>query len=264
VSARTRTLALAARAATLAIATGARLALAQEFAAPAASPDLAPGAGIEHGLVAPRPALSLGALHVSRPFGLTTRSLIASAGVRALRLEAGVARTGDADLGWSSAGAAIGIATPHAGAALRGVARRDDDASGREARDGLEAGAGGWLGAPHWHVWASAPQMWRQGVAPPLARGLTLGAAADQSGFRVALEREAPRTGYAEEATYRARLALDAGPATAWAEVRDRPLRGGIGVAARVRAIQVAAQVDGHPVLDPTTRLAIVVAFGSR
>jgi hypothetical protein len=263
VSARSAPLSLAALATTLVLAAGVRPARAQEFAAPAASPDLAGGAGIEHGLVAPGPALSLAALHVRRPLGLTTRSLIAGSGVRALRIEAGIARTGDAGPGWSTAGAAIGIATPHAGAALRGVARRDDVSPG-EAGGGFEAGAGGWLGGPHGRIWASAPQMWRQGVAPPLARGLTLGVDAERSGVRVAIEREAPRTGYAEDAGYRARLALDTDLVTAWAEVCDRPLRGGLGVAARVRAIEIAAQVDSHPVLEPTTRISVGAAFGGR
>lgn len=235
---------------------------AQEFAAP--SPAITEGAGdlVERGLPAPAPGFALDALHVRHPLDLTTRALLGSAAWRAARAAFGVARTGEAELGWSAAGAAFGLATARAGAAVRGVVRRDDGAAPGVARDGIEAGLGAWIGDAPLRIWASAPQVWTGGVAPPLARGLILGGDFDAGGVRLAIEREAPRRGYAEPANWTGRVGLEFAGAAAWTEFRERPWRGGVGVAAQVRALRVAAEVDGHPVLEPTVRLTIGTVFG--
>src|SRR5262249_60879791 len=115
---------------------------------------------------------------------------------------------------------------------------------GAGGRAGGEAGAGGWLAMPRWRVWASAPQVWRARAAPPLARGLALGAAFSNGGLTAALERQAPRRGFAESAAYRASLTLTAGFVSAWAEARDRPWRGALGLAARLGPLLIAGEAE--------------------
>jgi hypothetical protein len=111
-------------------------------------------------------------------------------------------------------------------------------------------------------VWASAPQVWTGGLAPPLARGLETGVELDAPGVTVALARESPRRGFDEPAAWSGRAGLSFPAVDAWAGFREQPWRGSVGLAARVRALRVAAEVDAHPVLAPTARLAAGVAFG--
>ena len=205
---------------------------------------------------------------------LETRSVAFVGGWRSLRAAAGVSQTGDLELGYSAAGAALGIARPGAGVGLRAVARRDrlgDPAAGGSGRDadppgaGLECGAGAWFEAgPGVLVWASAPQMWEQGDTPPLERGLTLGARLESAGLLAWLARESLRAddALAIRAAHRVGVALEAGPLEVWVEAHDAPLRAGIGVTARVGRIEALASVEGHPVLGETTRLALRLGGG--
>lgn len=241
---------------------------AQEFAIPSSA--VARGAGdlLERALPPAHAGVTFDALHTRLPLGLTGRALLASAGAGALRFGLGAARTGEAELGWSTAAAACGLAGPRGGAALRVLARRDDPAGeprdGLEGapRDGFEAGAGAWVGERGWRAWMSVPQARTQGLAPPLARGLTLGGEFEAQGLTLSLEREAPRAGFAEDADWSGRVALAVGGLALWGEARERPWRGGIGVAACAGALRIAAEVDGHPVLEPTVRLSAGAAFG--
>ena len=57
-------------------------------------------------------------------------------------------------------------------------------------------------------------------------------------------------------------VSTTSGPLALWLIARDRPLRGGLGVAARARALRVAVQVESHPVLRETTRLSIALGGG--
>jgi len=237
--------------------TGARLARGQDFATPAPLP--ASGDLLERALPAAERDVALTALDVVRAAGLSTRSLAAGGGLGVVRGALGVARTGDAALGWSTGAGALGFATPSGGAALRGLVRSDDGASPGETTLGIEIGGGGWIALGAARVWASAPQAWLAGELPPLARGVTTGVDwIGRTGF-AALAREAPRRGFAESAAYTARLGLAFGSLGLWTEVREDPWRGGVGVAADAGPFRCAVQVDAHPVLDPVTRIAITV-----
>ena len=108
---------------------------------------------------------------------------------------------------------------------------------------------------------SSVPQAWAGGVAPPLDRPLELGARyefgdpGDREGLALWLTRASPSRN--SPADHGAGAALRSGPITAWGTVRDRPLRGGFGLAARVRWLLVAAEVEGHPDLGETVRLSL-------
>jgi hypothetical protein len=235
---------------------------AQDFGAP-----VEPGAMgdlLERGLPSARADAALLALHVRRPLGLTTRALAARLGLRGVRAAVGLARTGDAGLGWSAGAAALGLGTDAGGAAIRGVLRVDDDAGPGEPRLGSELGGGAWVQWGSLTTWASAPQLRLVGVAPPLARGLSVGVSCDAGGGAVELIREAPRRGFAEAAAYAARAGLALGALSVWAEFRDHPWRGGLGLAAELGSVRCVAQVDSHPVLEPTTRLAITLRTAAR
>ncbi len=235
-------------------------------------PVSAPGAFIESGLPGASAGSALDATYTSW-FGLPeleTRALAGGAGWRPVRVAAGVSQTGAPDLGWSAVGLAGGVARPAGGAGLRAVARREraiapgSAAAARlDARVGVEVGWGAWLEAARgWRVWAAVPQSWCAGTAPPLDRPLEIGGQYESDGLALWLTRSAPSGG--AEADHGAGVALRSGPLLAWASVRDRPLRGGVGLTASVRRLSVAAMVESHPELGETLRLALGLAGAAR
>jgi hypothetical protein len=191
---------------------------------------------------------------------LETRSLALGGGWRSLRSGLGLSQTGVPELGWTTLAAALGAATPGAGAAVRAATRRDRDAPwsvshalAREA--GVEVGAGAWLAAaPLVRAWASAPQLWHSGSSPPLARPLELGLRAGGE-TAVWCTLRAPRSGDDGERALGMSLAL--APLMAWAEVRDAPIRGSAGLRARAGPIAVRTRVDTHPALGETLRFGV-------
>lgn len=240
---------------------------AQDFVAPAlAGPATSPLNLLEGGLPSAAPGASFSGA-ATRWFALpefTTRSLGLGASWRGTRVALGLSQTGDPELGWTALGLALGGANQRCGGALRAVARRDRHPSPEPGPlgpgVGLEAGAGAWADAgAGLTLWASAPQIWLRGAAPPLARGLEIGVAlrAGEGGLWL-LRRAAPRAAD-EAAGHEAGVAFGVGPLSAWARARDEPLRGGIGVAARARVVEATAEVSSHPVLGETVSLAITV-----
>ena len=198
---------------------------------------------------------------------LETRAVLVSGGWHSSRAALGLSQTGSPELGWTALGLAAGAATPAAGAALRACARLDRDAGWSAARAasrdaGVELGAGAWLvPTPGVRVWASAPQMFLRGEAPPLARALEIGMqAGEETGAWFVLR--APRDGDDGERTLGLAIALL--PVVTWAEVRDAPLRGAAGVRTQVGALAVEVRVDVHPVLGETTRVALAWRHGPR
>ncbi len=251
---------------------GAR-AVSQDFTCAALpGPATSAGAFIESGL----PPLCAGpALDASytRWFGLPeleTRATACGAGWRLVRVAAGCSQTGEPDLGWSAIGFACGVARPDGGAGLRAVARRDRAvepgsvaAARSEARTGAEVGWGAWLQAARGlRLWAAVPQSWSDGVAPPLDRPLECGGEFERDGLTLWLTRAAPSGG--TEADHGAGVALRSGSLVTWASARDRPLRGGLGLAASVSRLFVAAEVESHPELGETVRLSLGLAGGAR
>lgn len=237
------------------------VARAQDFAVPGALPS--DGDLLERGLPAARSGLAVIALDVARPAGLGTRALALTAGFHGVRVAAGLARTGDAELGWSTAAFAFGFSGPDGGAALRGSLRRDDAAAPGEVVLGGEVGGGGWIALGGARAWIAAPQAWLGGALPPLARGVTAGVDWRGAGGFAGVAREAPRRGFAEGALYSARVGLALGGLALWSEVREDPLRGGVGVSADLGPVRCVAQVDAHPVLATTTRLALTLRTGT-
>ena len=191
---------------------------------------------------------------------LETNAAAASGGWHTLRAAFGLSQTGAPELGWTTLALAAGAATADAGAGLRACARVDRDAPWSATRvasadAGLELGAGAWLmPAAGVRVWASAPQVFMRGAPPPLARSLELGLrTGDDTGAWLLLR--APRAGDDGERALGVIIAL--APLSAWAEVRDAPLRGAAGVQATAGAMRVDARVDVHPVLGETVRVAL-------
>ena len=192
--------------------------------------------------------------------GLETRAATLSGSFHTWRAALGLSQTGEPELGWTTLGIGAGASTARAGAGLRACARRDRDAPFRLVRAftpgaGVEAGAGAWLvAADGVRVWASAPQVWTGGAAPPLARALELGVrAGERNAAWVRLV--APRAG--DDGERALGLSLAVAPMQAWAEVRDTPLRGSVGLSAAIASLRVDARVDAHPVLGETVRLAL-------
>jgi hypothetical protein len=240
--------------------------LAQDFASPAPPAAATPATFLERGLPVLKLSLAAEALTTSwyEVPGLTTRAVALAGGWRVLRTAAGLSRTGDAELGWTTGACALGVAIGGAGAALRAAARRDevpgalDSALGPGA--GIEAGGGAWVEAGAGiTLFASAPQIFTRGVSPPLERGLEIGASFVMDGISLHLTRVSARGG-AGAAQHEAGLALSAGPLTAWLEARDQPARGALGLAARARFVTVAGAVESHPVLGQTVRLSLVLS----
>jgi hypothetical protein len=194
---------------------------------------------------------------------LSTHALAAAGGWRSLRLAAGVAQTGDAEIGWSGFGAAAGAANKVWGAGVRGVARRDRFAAG-VLNWGAEFGGGVWLRpwTAGW-VWASAPAIATSGLAPPLARGLAMGAAFEGAGVRIWFEHEALPEAPATRASHRAGLAMNSAPLGVWVEGFDAPLRAAAGIHARAGFVTVRAQAASHPLLGETMRIALSVGGGN-
>jgi hypothetical protein len=159
----------------------------------------------------------------------------------------------------------LGAVVPRAGASLRVAARRDRTSrfafDARGAAVGAEVGGGAWIEASaRIHVWVAAPQVWTRGSAPPLARPLSIGGAADLGGVTLWLGRAGVVGGAA--GGREGGLSTTAGPLAVWLTARDQPLRGGLGVAARAARLEVAAQIESHPVLQETARLAVTVGGG--
>ena len=239
---------------------------AQDFASPAPPASSSPATFLERGLPERSAGLAAEAL-VTRWYevpDLATRALALAAGWRSVRAAAGISRTGDPELGWTTGALGLGVAGRGAGGALRAAARRDgapgalDAALGPGA--GLEAGGGAWVDAGAGiTLSASAPQIFTRGVSPPLERGLEIGASWVMDDLSLRLTRVSARGG-AGAAQHEAGLALSAGPATVWLEARDLPARGALGLSARVGALTVAGAVESHPVLGETVRLSLVLA----
>jgi hypothetical protein len=197
---------------------------------------------------------------------LETRSAALAIARGPLRTAAGLSQTGDPDLGWTSAALAAGTCARDGGAALRVVARRDRAAGalreGGLARGvALEAGAGGWLApSPELVLWASAPQLYGSGPAPPLVRPLEIGARIGGDDLSAWCALEAPRGG--DDGERSAGLSLGLGPGHAWAEARDDPLRASLGLLLELRGLRIETRADLHPVLGETTR--VVLAWHGR
>jgi len=246
----------------------------QDFAPAAPGPAPAGGASVaaadaflESGLPPRRAGAALD-VSLTRWYGLPeleTRAAVCAVGWRSLRVAAGLAQTGEPDVGWSAAGLACGVARPEGGAGLRAIGRRDRAAPAGATlaeRAGVEVGWGAWLRAARGlDLWAAVPQSWTAGVAPPLERPLELGAALALDDLAVWLTRAAP---VGDAADHAAGVALRSGPLLAWAFARDRPLRGGCGLAATTRGLRLAAVVESHPDLGETVRLSLGLAGGAR
>ncbi len=260
-------LALALIAASLALALIAPRAPAQDFASPAPPARASsPAAFLERALPTPGRSLAAEVLE-SRWYevpGLTTRAAALAAGWRSIRAAAGISRTGDRELGWSTGALALGVAGKGAGGALRAAARRDCDPGALEAAlgpgAGLEVGGGAWVEAGMGvTLSASAPQLFTRGVSPPLERGLEIGAAWVIDDLSLRLARLSARGG-AGAAQHEAGFALSAGPLTVWLEARDQPARGALGLAARAGVVSVAGVVESHPLLGETVRISLALA----
>lgn len=241
----------------------ARPALAQEFAGAAASGEAhGVGALLEHGLAGA--AACGGEVGVTRWFALPsleTRAAALGLAVRSLRVAVGVASTGEPEVGWDAVALAVGVAQPTFGVAARGVLRRDRQwwgappgVLGRAV--GAESGAGAWLqAAPTVRVWASAPQLWSRGVAPPLARPLESGVRFGGEQVAGWLVLRSPRAG--DDGARAAGAMLARGPLVCWAEVTDAPLRASVGVRAERGRLACAVRLDAHPILGETTHCAL-------
>lgn len=240
---------------------------AQDFAT-ATTPVAFPASDfLERGLPRADPAAAL-ELAAARWHGLpelTTRSASGAFGWRAARLGLGLSQTGVPDLGWTALALALGIADSSGGAAVRALARRDrtaafgfDDVG---AAVGAEAGAGGWVAVtPRLTLWASAPQLWTAGEAPPLARALEIGAVVRAGSLVLWLGRAAiPGALRGARGEHAAGAGTTIGPLWIAIAARDQPLRGGLTVAADAGPAGIAAAVESHPVLGETVRLALRV-----
>jgi hypothetical protein len=242
---------------------------AQDFA-PAAP--AGPGAGaallLERALpaAADRPALEGATVRWLGLPELETHAASLLVPVRSLRLAAGVSQTGEPAVGWTCVALAAGAAADGAGFALRAAARRDRATgalatSSLAAGAGAEAGAGGWLApAEGWRLWAQAPQLWTTGESPPLVRPLELGARFEAGALAAWFAVGAPREGLDGERL--AGIALARGALSAWAEGRDGPVRGAVGLAAVAGPLRVAARIEGHPVLGETSQLSVALCRG--
>ena len=240
---------------------------AQDFVAPAqAGPAVSPLALLDRALPSAAPGVALSGSS-TRWFALpelTTRALALGASWQGARAALGLSQTGDPELGWTALGLALGGANRRCGGALRAVARRDRHPAPEPGPlgpgAGLEAGAGAWADAGAGvTLWASAPQVWLRGAAPPLSRGLEIGAALRMGEGGLWLLRRASARDADARAGHEAGLSFGLGPLSAWARACDGPLRGGIGLAARARVVEATAEVSSHPVLGETVALAITV-----
>lgn len=256
---------IAAALACVALASATR-AYAQDFApAAAAGPRPGPAALLERALPAPDEALAVEGNQV-RWFalpGLETRALALLVPARSVRVAAGLSQTGDGELGWTCAALAVGAAAEEFGVGLRAAARRDRAAgalrsSAAALGAGAEAGGGAWFApVPGALMWAAAPQLWTAGEAPPLSRPLEMGARFEAGALSAWLALGAPREG--DDGARLAGVGIARGPLVVWAEGRDAPARGVIGLAAEAGPLRVAARIEGHPVLGETTQLSLAL-----
>jgi hypothetical protein len=240
---------------------------AQDFTSPSPpGPVAAPLSMLEWGLAPASPQVALEAA-VTRWFAapdLVTRSMALGGGIGPVRAAAGVAQTGDPELGWSTLGLGLGAAGPEAGAAVRAEARRDrtsDPFPGALGSGvGLEVGGGAWATAGDGlTVWAAAPEAWTRGVAPPLERGLQVGGRWSADDLELWVTHDASARDGGRTA---AGAGLRSGPLALWFDARERPLRGSLGLAVSMAGFILAATVESHPVLGETVRLGF--RLGSR
>lgn len=235
------------------------LVCSQDFAgtAPAAAFDTF--ALLEHALPPAERAVTVMAAS-TRWWGLReleTRAVALGGSVRALRVGIGLSQTGAPELGWTTLAVGVGGVTRSGGAALRLVTRHDRDAPWSPAlavdrSAGFDLGAGAWLEPlRHVRVWASAPQVRTRGQPPPLERTLQLGVRAGSETAAWCTLR-APRAG--DDGERSLGLVLARAPLEAWAEVRDAPLRGAVGLGVGVGPLRVGVRADSHPVLGETFR----------
>ncbi|MGH7740857.1 MAG: hypothetical protein ACRENS_02415 [Candidatus Eiseniibacteriota bacterium] len=240
----------------------ARGACAQDFASPAPAAEFGtPAALLERALPGARQRASLELLAIAwdPAAELSTRALAALTAWRGLEWSAGWSSTGDGELGWNAAAIAIGQASDSHGAGVRALVRRDRAPSpGYGTRAiGAEAGAGFWSAiGSHGRIWASAPMAFETGEAPPLDRGLETGMSVRVREYSAWGLWSAP-AGAVDAAERTLGVTCEAGLLALWAEARDRPLRGSIGVRARRGALTVLARVDEHPLLGETARLSL-------
>lgn len=241
---------------------GAGPARSQDFTAPRpAGPSPSALTMIEWGLVPTASGASLDAA-ATRWFGvsdLDTRAVAVGGSWRAARATLGLSQTGDPEIGWSAVGLACGAVDSSGGAALRIVARRDRVSGGDfdplGAGIGVEAGGGAWFEVGGGlTVWAAVPAAWTRGAAPPLERGLEVGARLTAAELSLWAARDASASGL-EHLT--AGVEVRWLPLDLWVQARDRPLRGTLGVGVAVRGLTCSAAVESHPVLGETVKLAL-------
>lgn len=248
----------------VALACDPRTARAQDFGSAApAIPDGRLSAALEHGLLPARvaPGFELGWVSWHGVPDLATRSAVAGGGWRGLRAIAGISQTGDEELGWSALGLAAGCAGAGGGVALRAAGRRDRERAGSPLAPGpgtgYDAGVATWIEAgPALRVWISGPQIVTRGESPPLRRGLEWGAWFGGGGLEGWVARSAA-AGPGPGAVRRLGARLRNGPLAIWAEARDQPVRGTIGIAARLAGVGIDVSVESHPVLGETVRASL-------
>ena len=189
--------------------------------------------------------------------GLVTRGLCATARFNTVCAAAGWSLTGEPEVGWMSAAVAVGAVSSRGGVAVRGLVRRDLDplATRGEGRS-AEVGGGAWLRAGTGIVvWARAPQLATFGLAPPLARALTVGLAAERDGLGAWFEREAPARRSDESGTHAGGVSIAVAQGRVWVEGRGRPLRAGFGISLGV----IAVRALGHPRLGDTVTITVTL-----
>jgi hypothetical protein len=242
-----------------------RLAAGQEFAAAAPLPAESQARLLEHGLPPAAPGARFESIAIQW-FGLSelgTASAVLGGGWRGGRAALGLSHTGRGELSWSAAALAGGWTDGHTGAALRGVARVRQGENGAPL-PGAEAGAGAWADAgDRLRLWASAPQLWLDGEAPPLERRLELGASLHAGELELWLaRRSAPGSSGGLRGEHSAGLTARAGALTLWTHLEDAPARGGFGLAVIWRGLGLSFASDLHPVLGET--LAFGLTAGAR
>jgi len=242
-----------------------RLARAQEFAAPAPLPSESEARLLEQALPPAAPGARFQSIAIQW-FGLAelgTASAALGGSWRGGRAALGLSHTGRGELGWSAAALAGGWTDGHTGAALRGVVRLRQDSDGAP-EPGAEAGAGAWADAgDRLRLWASAPQLWQDGEAPPLERRLELGASLRAGDLELWLaRRSAPGSSGGLHGEHSAGFAAHAGALTLWTHLEDAPARGGFGFAVSWRGLGLSFASDLHPVLGET--LALGLSAGAR
>jgi len=237
-----------------------RLAMAQEFTAPAPLPAESAARLLEQALPPAAPGARFQSIAIQW-FGLAelaTASAALGGSWRGGRAALGLSHTGRGELGWSAGELAGGWTDGHSGAALRGVVRLRQDPDGA-LQPGAEAGAGAWADAgARLRLWATAPQLWQDGEAPPLERRLELGARLTAGDLELWLARRtAPGSAGGLNGEHSAGLAAHAGAVTLWTHLEDAPARGGFGFAVSWRGLGLSFASDLHPVLGETIALGL-------